>query len=192
MDRAVSAVPLVFFSKTPSGPQGGRSGATAGEHPCPAGASGARQRLASPPWLGSRDGRLSVSGAAPTVLRAGFPAHAALRFSSPFNCTASSPLAARFASTSASSRALEIEFGSEGEGFADPPAIGGKAPLGFGETPPVVLLLTVEIRQRRAQDERPRRAASRSSGARSRTVRRFAAAWSRSDSRLGRCARPRT
>ena len=58
--------------------------------------------LRAPPRPGSRDGRLSVSGAAPTVLRAGFPAHAALRFSSPFNCTASSPLAARFASTSAS------------------------------------------------------------------------------------------
>src|ERR1700682_917985 len=56
----------------PIDPQGGRSSATAAEHPCPAGASGARQRFASAPWLGSRDGRLSVSGAAPTVLRRGF------------------------------------------------------------------------------------------------------------------------
>jgi hypothetical protein len=33
---------FVFFPKTPSGPQGGWDGATADEHPCPAGASGAR------------------------------------------------------------------------------------------------------------------------------------------------------
>src|SRR5579875_2385202 len=73
---------LVFFPKTPPGPRSGRAGATAAEHPCPAGPAG----LTSPAQddgPGSRRRRLSASDDGPPVLRAAFPAYSRLLFQPP-------------------------------------------------------------------------------------------------------------
>lgn len=61
---------LVFFSKTPPGPRSGRTGATAAEHPCPAGQAGLTA-LRRTTWSGSRAARLSASVSGPPDRRAG-------------------------------------------------------------------------------------------------------------------------
>ena len=185
---------IVFFPKTPTGPQGGRAGATAGEHPCPAGVSGRHGAPCERAAAGiarrsvERQRRRPDRSASRSLF---FPR--SRRDAACFSCSLSFSLARRgeFGFDRCKLRSLQTELGGESEGLPDPRAIGVEAFARVGEPMPAGLLLALEVRAR-VPAERWRRAASPSREARFRTPRLCAEARSCSGSRHARDAGQRS